>query len=46
MVEFYDTKFVNVDKDTLAYLMPVNPGWAGLKSCGEFPCTAPNNVLI
>jgi len=46
MVEFYDTEFHNVDGDALAWLMPPNTAWANIKDCGEFPCTAPLNVLF
>jgi hypothetical protein len=46
MVEFYDTKFINVDGDAIAYLDDPQPGWANIKDCGEFPCTAPSNVLL
>ena len=46
MVEFYDTKFVDCDGDALAYIMSPKPGWANIKDCGDFPCTAPLNVLL
>jgi len=46
MVEFYDTEFHNVDGDALAWLMPPPNAWANVKDCGEFPCTAPLNVLF
>jgi len=46
MVEFYDTKFIDVDGDAIAYLDDPDPGWANIKDCGEFPCTAPSNVLL
>ena len=29
-----------------AALVGPDPGWANLKDCGDFPCTAPLNVLI
>lgn len=46
MVEFYDSEFTNVDGDAFAYLMPPPAGWANIKDCGEFPCTAPLNALL
>ena len=46
MVEFYDTKFIDLDGDSFAYLMDPPQGWANIKDCGNFPCTAPSNVLI
>jgi hypothetical protein len=33
-------------QDGMAYIMPPNPGWANLKDCVEFPCTAPANILF
>merc|ERR1712100_3323 len=46
MVEFYDTEFHNIDADAIAYLMHPKPGWANIKDCGDFPCTAPLNALL
>jgi len=46
MVEFYDSKFVDVDGDAIAYIDENNPSWANIKDCGDFPCTAPANVLF
>jgi hypothetical protein len=46
MVEFYDSKFIDVEGDAIAYVDDPNPSWANIKDCGEFPCTAPNNVLF
>jgi hypothetical protein len=46
MIEFYDTKFTNVDGDALAYLMSPPESWANIKDCGAFPCTAPLNALL
>jgi len=46
MVEFYDTKFIDVDADALAYLMSPPQAWANIKDCGAFPCTAPLNALF
>ena len=30
----------------MAYFSSPNPGWANLKDCVEFPCSAPLNVLF
>jgi hypothetical protein len=46
MVEFYDSEFYNIDGDALAYIMDPKPGWANIKDCGNFPCTAPANALL
>jgi len=46
MVEFYDSKFVDVDGDAFAYIDEPSPGWAAVDDCGEFPCTAPLNILF
>jgi len=46
MAEFYDTVFNNVDQDAFAFLMDPSPGWANMKDCGNFPCTAPKNALL
>jgi len=46
MAEFYDTKFIDVDEDAVAYLMDPNPAWAAIDDCGSFPCTAPSNALL
>jgi len=43
---FTGTKFNNVDPSAMAFIMSPNPGWANLKDCVEFPCTAPHNILF
>ena len=43
--EFYNNEFVNVDWNAFAQLDPPNEGWANIKDCGNFPCTAPYNVI-
>ena len=42
---FYDNHFTDVAEDSFALLASPSPGWANGKDCGNFPCTAPNNVL-
>jgi len=44
MMEFFDNTFTDVKN--IAYMAEPNPGWANLKDCGDFPCTAPLNSLI
>lgn len=44
MMEFFDSKFTDVK--SFAYIMDPIPGWANLDDCGDFPCTAPLNVLM
>jgi len=46
IMNFYDTKFTNVEGDAMAYIYDPPQGWANLKDCNEFPCTAPLNVLL
>jgi hypothetical protein len=46
MVEFYDTKFIDVDQNAFAYIDSPNPAWAAVDDCGDFPCTAPANILF
>jgi hypothetical protein len=38
--------FNNVADDAVAYLFDPPQGWANIKDCGEFPCTAPHNAVI
>jgi hypothetical protein len=46
MAEFIDTEFNNVENDAMAYIMDPSPGWANIADCGNYPCTAPKNVLL
>lgn len=43
--EFRNVNFMNVHYDAVAYIMDPNPGWAKIDDCGEWPCTAPSNVV-
>jgi len=36
----------DVDDNGFAFLVKPNPGWANVKDCGNFPCTAPNNLIF
>lgn len=41
----YDTVFENVEDAALVYFYDPPQKWAGITDCGNFPCTAPSNVL-
>jgi len=41
-----NSRFVNCAKESLGYLKDPNPKWANVKDCGNFPCTAPWNVVF
>ena len=43
---FENIRFDNVKPDNLMYLMDPPSGWATLDNCGDFPCTAPENILM
>lgn len=43
---FKNCKFDNVDDEGFAWLEKPNPAWANIKDCGNFPCTAPNNMIF
>lgn len=45
MHKFKNCKFVDVDDSSMAFFSDPDPGWAIIKDCGAFPCTAPNNIL-
>lgn len=46
-IQFFNLPIMtNVKLEALAYIMPPSPGWANMDDCGNFPCTAPNNVII
>jgi len=42
----HDTKFINVDEDSIIYIRDPEPGWANVKDCGDFPCTGPLNTVF
>ena len=46
MHKFNNCKFVDVDDASVAFFKDPDPGWAIIKDCGAFPCTAPNNILL
>ena len=43
---FYNTKFNDVDDDSMAFFYDPPKKWAIVKDCGAFPCTAPNNIIL
>jgi len=45
MQELEDNEFQNVEDGAIAYFSSPPAGWAVISDCGEFPCTAPLNVL-
>lgn len=46
MLQAYGNEFVDVKDGAFASLSDPNPKWANLKDCGDFPCTAPWNLLF
>jgi hypothetical protein len=43
---FNGITFNNVAEDALAYIEDPSPGWANPTDCGDWPCTAPENVVL
>lgn len=43
---FNDCTFTDVDNTGWAFLKKPDPKWANVKDCGNFPCTAPNNIIF
>lgn len=45
-------KFNNVDKEAYAWLQDPNPSWGSAnilqspENCGNWPCTAPSNIIL
>jgi hypothetical protein len=46
MVNFEGNSFQNVAWDNIAMIFSPPQQWANEDDCGNFPCTAPNNVLL
>lgn len=46
ITQFIDNEFKNIDANAFGYFEDPNPKWANVKDCGNFPCTAPWNVLL
>ena len=43
---FNNIKFIDTDDKGFVFLDKPSPGWANVKDCGNFPCTAPNNLIF
>lgn len=43
---FSDSTFTDVDDSGWAFLSKPPTAWANVKDCGDFPCTAPNNLIF
>jgi hypothetical protein len=46
VTEFEDNEFKNIESDAFGYFFDPPTAWANVKDCGNFPCTAPWNVLL
>jgi hypothetical protein len=46
MVRGRNNEFINVDDRAFGYFYDPPAKWANVKDCGEFPCSAPFNVLM
>ena len=44
--EFVNTKFNNVHEDAMIWIEDPNPKWANPTDCINWPCTAPENVVL
>ena len=44
--QFFDTKFVNVEEEAMAFFYTPPEEWANMDDCGNFPCTAPLNAMF
>ena len=45
MLEFDNTKFVDIADNGFAYFSDPFEEWAVISDCGNFPCTGPKNIL-
>jgi hypothetical protein len=43
---FYNTTFINVAQDAVAFLRDPPLYWAQISKCGEWPCTGPSNSVF
>lgn len=46
MQNYRDTTFVDVEADAYAYFYDPPMKWANDEDCGNFPCTAPSNIVM
>lgn len=44
--EFYNTRFINCEENSLAFFLEPPQKWAIIKDCGAWPCTAPKNTFF
>jgi hypothetical protein len=44
--KFTNTLFDDVAEDALAFIARPPAGWAVIDDCGEWPCTAPENIVL
>ena len=42
---FNGAKFINVKQDALIFVYDPPAGWANIDDCGQWPCTAPSNLV-
>lgn len=45
-VHFKGVHFEDVRQEGFTYIFDPPSGWANIADCGEWPCTAPENVLM
>jgi hypothetical protein len=43
---FKDTIFIDCDANAMADIWDPPASWAKISDCGQWPCTAPNNVVV
>jgi hypothetical protein len=46
MATFKNISKSNIGAKSLAYLRAPPTGWANPTDCGDFPCTAPKNIIV
>ena len=46
MMEFFDSKFIDVKDGATAYIMDPLAKWVGLTNCGDYTCSGPKNALL
>jgi len=45
MLEITNSKFIDIEENAFADFLTPPAAWANIDDCGEFPCTAPLNIL-
>ena len=46
MHKFVGCTFKNVDENSMVYFKDSPQSWANLSDCGQWPCTAPENIVL